>query len=439
MSAQQVRRCICDVLNIDPDDAGNDWAKGRLKKLQNTTYTLYNVSLNKLMLKPHEEAARTHLCAFLAAEKLSEKYEPDLRFGSDKIPLEPRQVTKMLDIMRNTILTSSPVKSLSWSPSPKKARRSPVKNGGRFTAIDPAEMRKQLFGTPTGQRKGATPQSDTPSSDFLRGKDGTTLKDTTEGPERTPRRKLVFEMDEADDQRDVAVATKGSTYVSDQDSEEEEEEDEHEEEGEEEGPQSPSKRPSPRKLNSSPKKRFKASDFDSSSAAGVTDQRRCLLYKKYYKVTPAEVIELCNHFEIPRDLAYRILDQFFEHATYLVFPFQLVCGLILNCCQVIFNDQRRKDPRVSEYLYQKMCLLMKTPDIAEIKECMRIVRELIEGEQWFRALKVKYNYYDGVAYEEAIAIRLGNMLQRPTNIASDEQFEIWKHRLVTDLSLRDGT
>ncbi|SCU87701.1 LAFA_0E08306g1_1 [Lachancea sp. 'fantastica'] len=434
MSTQQVRSSICDVLDIDPDQADNDWAKGRLKKLQNTTYTLYNVSLNKVMLKQHEEVARTHLCAFLAAEKLSEKYEPGLRYISDKIPLEPRQVAKMLDIMRSTILTSSPVKGLSWSPSPRKAKGSPVRNGGRFTAVDPVEMRRQLFGTPTKQGRSSTPVIPTPAGEEIGSADAP-VKDSTENFERTPRRKLVFEMDEADDQRDVASAV----------GEEEAEEEAREEEEEEylnderiEAVHSP-KRPSPRRLNSSPKKRFKASDFDPSTASGNGgDQRRCLLYKKYYKVTPAEIVELCNHFEIPRDLAYRILDQFFEHATYLVFPYQLVCGLILNCCQVIFNDQRRKDPRVSEYLYQKMCLLMKTTDISEIKECMRIVRELIEGEQWFRGLKVKFNYYDGVAYEEAIAIRLGNMLQRPTNIASDEQLEIWKSRLLTDLSLRDG-
>ncbi|CEP61812.1 origin recognition complex subunit 6 LALA0_S04e01266g [Lachancea lanzarotensis] len=431
MSTQQVRRSICDVLDIDPDHVDNDWSKGRLKKLQNTTYTLYNVSLNKVMLKQHEEVARTHLCAFLAAEKLAEKYEPDLRFGPDKIPLEPRQVLKMLDIMRTTILTSSPVKGLSFSPSPRKGRGSPVRNGGRFTAVDPVEMRRQLFGTPTKQGKSSTPVMQTTLAKEI-GQENTNIKEHSETVENTPRRKLVFEMDEAEDQRDVASAMGEAN--------DKEEEDDNEEEAlEEEGEIYDAKRPTPRRLNSSPKKRFKASDFDPSTAtSGNGDQRRCLLYKKYYKVTPAEIVELCNHFEIPRDLAYRILDQFFEHATYLVFPYQLVCGLILNCCQVIFNDQRRKDPRVSEYLYQKMCLLMKTTDISEIKECMRIVRELIEGEQWFRGLKVKYDYYDGVAYEEAIAIRLGNMLQRPTNIASDEQLEIWKSRLVTDLSLRDG-
>ncbi|SCU96164.1 LANO_0E12684g1_1 [Lachancea nothofagi CBS 11611] len=429
MSTQQVRRCICDVLGEDLENTAHDWTQGRLKKLQNTTSTLYNVSLSKVMLKQHEEVARAHLCAFLAAEKLSEKYEPDLRYRSDKIPLDPRQTSKMLDILRNTLLTASPVKNLSWSPSPKKMQRSPVKNGGRFTAIHPNEMRKQLFGTPTkGGRDKEVPNGNSGAPKQGASKD-TAVQDITLSPKRTARRKLVFEMDEAEDQRDVTIA-QDPTLVSVV-PDEPDKIDEPDEDFEPASTQS-----SPSKRTTSPKRRFQAPDLDASTTSA--NQRSCLLYKKYYKVTAAEIVELCNHFELPRDVTYRILDQFFEHATYLVFPFQLVCGLVLNCCQVVFNEQRRKDPRVTEYLYQKMCLLMQTTELSEIKESMRIVRELIDCEKWFRNLKVQHDYYDGVAYEEAIAIRLGNMLQRPTNIASDEQFGIWKNRLVTDISLRDG-
>ncbi|SCU85587.1 LADA_0D08416g1_1 [Lachancea dasiensis] len=438
MSGQQVCRCVCDVLGLELNDPANDWTQGRLKKLQNTTSTLYNVSLNKVMLKQHEEVARMHLCAFLAAEKLSEKYEPDLRYGSDKIPLEPRKILKMLEIMRTSILSASPVKRLSWSPSSKTVRQSPVKNGGRFTAIDPNEMRRQLFGTPTksaaGQKRSreATSEEDLLETPKQTKTPGTPGRDNHVGsPTRATRRKLVFEMD---DDTVHHGARKSENIGDDDDGSVQAEEDKEEPQDEEE--ERSSSRPSPRKALSSPKRRFNAPDVDPSGAS--ISQRSCLLYKKYYKVTPAEVIELCNHFEIPRDVAYRILDQFFEHATYLVFPYQLVCGLILNCAQVIFNEQRRKDPRVTEYLYQKMCMLMRTNELTDIKECMQIVRELIDGEKWFRTLKVDHDYYDGVAYEEAIAIRLGNMLQRPTNVASDEQFEIWKHRLMTDISLRDG-
>ncbi|KAM3164956.1 Origin recognition complex subunit 6 [Lachancea thermotolerans] len=426
MSTQQVRRCVCDILSIEFDDPKNDWSQGRLKKLQTTTSTLYNVSLSKVMLKQHEETARGHLCAFIAAEKLSEKYEPDLRYRRDKIPLEPRQATKLLDILKNSILTSSPVKSIGWSPSPVK-QRSPVKNGGRFTAMDPKEMRKQLFGTPT--KANLPPKA-------LENQQTASPEPTTEDEAnkiRTTRRKLTFEVEDAEDERDLTLASRKVNSASSGEGEVREGTRYAEVENSS-MPVTPRKRSASASAKTpSPKKRRIPDRGDAPNSA-----RACLLYKKYYKMTAAEIVELCNHFEIPSDLAYRILDQFFEHATYLVFPFQLVCGLILNCCQVIFNEKRRKDPRVNEYLYQKMSLLMKTNDVTEIKESMRIVRELIDGEKWYRNLKVQYDYFDGVVYEEAIAIRLGNMLQRATNIATDEQFEIWKHNIITDISLRDG-
>ncbi|SCW02415.1 LAFE_0F05930g1_1 [Lachancea fermentati] len=436
MSTKQIRTCIRDILGYIGDEDSNDWHKGRLKKLQVTTSTLYNVSLSKVMLKQNEEAARCHVCAYLAAEKLSEKYEPDLKYHRDKIPLEPKSASKILDIFRNSILQSSPVKNISWSPSPKK--RTPVVNGGRFTAMDPNELRRQLFGTPTkanGIIK-AMPTEDLSSFNNESTPENTEFVET--------RRKLTFEEEDPADEalpstrrsespHPLETVAKGPLTASN-------------------GmlsdtvaettpmpPTTPKKRGRPPKSKTPSPKKIRIQGRPTNSKKDRADSNRgCLLYKKYYKVTPAEVIDLCNHFEIPGEVAYKILDQFSEHATYLVFPFQLVCGLVLNCCQIIFHTRRAKDPRIDDYLFKKMALLMKTSDMSEIKESLRIVRELIDGEKWFRALKVSHNYYDGVAYEEAIAIRLGNMLQRTTNLATDEQFEAWKHKIMTDMSLRDG-
>lgn len=303
-----------------------------------------------------------------------------------------------------------------------------MKNGGRFTAIDPKEMRRQLFGTPTKSK--VTPKTINLANSGAPSPAVTTADEASKI--RATRRKLTFEVEDAEDERDVDMAS--NTPQADM-RDHENDDDWVTQNSQASRPVTPRKRKDPPvgTKTPSPKKKRLADSSDANS-----NPRGCLLYKKYYKVTAGEIVELCNHFEIPRDVAYRILDQFFEHATYLVFPFQLVCGLILNCCQVIFNEKRRKDRRVDEYLYQKMSLLMKTSEVAEIKESMRIVRELIDGEKWYRNLKVQHDYFDGVAYDEAIAIRLGNMLQRPTNIATDEQFEIWKHNIVTDISLRDG-
>lgn len=147
MSTQQIQRCIRDVLGIN-DDEENDWTQGHMKKLMSATSTLYNTSLNKVMLKQGEETARCHLCAYIAAEKLAEKHVRDLHYYLDRVPLEPRKARNLLQLFQQNMFQSSPIKNFSWTPSPKK-RRSPIKDGDRFTARDPKELREQLFGTPT--------------------------------------------------------------------------------------------------------------------------------------------------------------------------------------------------------------------------------------------------------------------------------------------------
>lgn len=453
MSTQQIQRCVCEILGLNLEDGNYNWGEGRLKKMVSTTSTLYNVSLSKVMLKQNEEVARCHICAYIAADKLSEKYEPDLKYYRDKIPLEPRKTTKIIGIFKQNIFMSSPVKNLSWSPSPRK-KLSSVKNGARFTAMDPSELRKQLFGTPTksrGEAQALQRMAQLPSTKAT----GISSGDA--------RRKLRFEENDSDEEdygalsgetpvKGLGKSSKPSRKLLEAHAERggnvalnAKDEDGVSQEEAESSTEFNTPLPSPRKrgrppnnsATPSPKKLHAQESVSPRKKRGEYGQNT-LLRKKYYKVSPKEIIILCNHFEIPRDTAYKILDQFSIHASYLVFPFQLVCGLIMNCCLVIFNEKRLKDSRIDEYLFKKMAALMHTSDMEDIIESIKIVKELVVGERWFRTLKVDYNYYDGAEYEETIATRLGNMLQKTNILATEDQFERWKHKVLTDISLRDG-
>lgn len=409
MSNAQIQKCIRDVLGID-DDEENDWNQSHMRKLLSATSTLYNASLNKVMLKQGEEAARCHLCAYIAAERLAEKHVTDLQYYMDRIPLEPKKARNLLELLRQQIFQSSPVKSFSWTPSPKKTR-SPVKDGGRFTAKDPNELRKQLFGTPTR----LPPDSATPLS---------AVEDTAKSspsPSRA-RRKLAFEEDTVDDQFESPTKKKRTASSLNDDSRRQVEEDHAD------LPSSQTKGSKARARQESPSRR-------SAGSRARTDN--CLLRKKHSKVTSAEVIDLCNQFEIPKDVAYNILDHYMAYASFLVCPWQLVCGLVLNATLVVFTERRRKDPRVDHLIFEKMASLMKTSRIDEIVETLTIVKELLEGEKWFRDLQVKHNYYDGACYEEAISAKLGSMLQPNNVLASDEQLANWRRKIEQELSLRD--
>lgn len=80
---------------------------------------------------------------------------------------------------------------------------------------------------------------------------------------------------------------------------------------------------------------------------------------------------------------------------------------------------------------------MKTPHTEDIIETLTLVKELVEGEKWYRDLQVKHNCYDGACYEEAISAKLGSMLQPNNILVSDEQLANWKRKIEQDLSLRD--
>lgn len=436
MSNQQIQRCIRDVLGLDHDEI-QDWTHGHLKKLQSATSTLYNASLAKVMLKQGEEAARCHLCAYIASERLAEKCKPDLLYYLDRVPIEPRKARKLITLFEQNMFQTSPLKNLSWTPSPKKKKISPIKDGDRFTAKDPKELRKQLFGTPTKvPAKALSPVA------ALSTKDSPLKSDSVK-----PRRKLAFEEDEEGENEveghiTTTNATPGPgnslTQLFEIASEQlnEDKDDDFTEPGERSEKRNYKKRGN----NSGDSKRQQLSKMKEGTKNQSPQKNRGetrLLEKKYYKVTPAEVIDLCNQFEIPKEIAYNILDQYMDYASYLVCPWQLVCGLVLNATFVVFTERRRKDPRVDHLIIEKMCGIMKTSELEDIAECVNIVKELIEGEKWFRDLQVKNNYYDGACYNEAISAKLGSMLQPNNILVSDEQFSNWKRRVEQDLSMRD--
>lgn len=116
---QQVQHCVAEVLRLDPQEKP-DWSSGYLKKLTNATSILYNTSLNKVMLKQDEEVARCHICAYIASQKMNEKHMPDLCYYIDSIPLEPKKAKHLMNLFRQSLSNSSPMKQFAWTPSPKR-------------------------------------------------------------------------------------------------------------------------------------------------------------------------------------------------------------------------------------------------------------------------------------------------------------------------------
>ena len=211
MSSRQLQHSILDVLALDKSSE-YDWSQGYLKRLNSATSTLYHASLNKVKLRSDEEPARAHVCAYIACERLTEKGYKDadnkeIRFYTDRIPLEPKHLRSLLAIFKQQIFQLSPVKGISWSPSPKKnnGTQSPVKNGDRFSARDPKELRAELFGTPSRnqgpklsptKRMVPTPTiTDSVVKNRYQSPGGTTRTTVAvhDSPVLTPRRKLTFE------------------------------------------------------------------------------------------------------------------------------------------------------------------------------------------------------------------------------------------------------
>lgn len=460
MSTLQIQKCITDVLALDThrSDSKPNWTQGNLKRLFKATSVLYTTSLNKVPLRNDEETVRGHICALMACERLAEKQaaraqnnnsnnaagigindDSVIRYYMDRIPLEPRKINHLINVFKQNISQCSPVKQIQWSPSPKKARsrsnlssptKSPVKTVvNKFTSQDPKELRRVLFdGNSPKVSPHKTPQGKIPGLEF-----NVTLESPQKNDLSSPRRKLRFEMVDEDDEDGVSF-TKGespsttnanplelnSQPPSTKDKEE----------------SSLSKDPSETPLSTTtdtvtdpfkPRKRHKK----------YAPRNNNPLTKKFAKVVPSDVINLCNQFELPQDVSYNILDFFMANQTFLVHPWQLVCGLVLHCTYIIFNEKRRKDPRLNHLILQKMVDFFKADSYGEISESIYLVNELIIGEKWYRDLEIKYNYFQGFNYEESINIKLGSMLQVNSILFSDDQYESWKKNVLIDLSLKE--
>ncbi|CDO96445.1 unnamed protein product [Kluyveromyces dobzhanskii CBS 2104] len=415
MSTQQVRTCLTDLLGAK-NDTNIDWQDQRLKKLASTTATLYNVSVSKVMLKNSEELARCHICALIACQKLVEKYEDGLQFTEEKIPLPPDQITKLVSIFKRNIWPNSPQKDPNGQPlrfdnvGLSSVRKSAVKNA-RFTGIDPKTLQEQLFETPSkSARKRGIEQ--------LKNVDLSPSKDTS----LRARRKLVFEADTESNlplpvlqtpKNKSGIVNIPQVFGSIEDD-----------------PESPLKqspfKESPYKYTPSPrKKRGKYNEWN-------------MLYKKYYKPSGAELVALCNDFELPEEVTHTIISEFKNNATYLAYPTQLVCGLVLLCTFIVFNQQRTEDSTIDNKLMKKMAAHMRTTKDEDIMEAIKITKELIDGQKWYRDLRIQFDYYDGSDYRNAIAVRIGSMLQDEYEVVSEEQYSIWKRKIIVDISLRDG-
>ncbi|CAB4254209.1 similar to Saccharomyces cerevisiae YHR118C ORC6 Subunit of the origin recognition complex [Maudiozyma barnettii] len=469
-TGQQIQKTILDVVDVDDPDT-IDWSYGYLKRLQSATSTLYNASLNKVMLRPNEEAARCHICAYMACQKLQEKNIPDLQFYMDNIPLEPKKINHLLDVFKQQLYQLSPIKGIQWSPSPKKKsqRNSPLKNNDRFIATDPKVLREQLFGTPS-KRKGGVKESSLPPTVPMFADD---LADEppSDSP-LTPRRKLAFEEDDSDDERTNELSkrrkinnketggskdnVKGESIfggkniphdekiVDDSDSDDnynpanENSQDaandsdldtdkDNLEDVISDNKTSP-KIPLPTKIPRSGGTKLNKTHYSFDKAN--------LLTKRFGKPTLDEVIQLCNQFELPKAIALHVLDSFLINANYLMCPWQFLCGLVMNCVYVIFHERRSKDPRVDHLIMEKMLYSMHCSGVEEVVECIKIVREVVTGEKWFRDMQINNNYFDGQDYEEVIIGKLGSMLQKKNYLVTDDQFAIWRRRIEQDLSMR---
>ncbi|KAL3230525.1 Origin recognition complex subunit 6 [Nakaseomyces bracarensis] len=429
MSNKQVQRCLQDILGYDESDEP-DWQKGYLKKLVSATSTLYSTSVNKIQLTADEEVARCHICALLAAERLAEKHMPDLKYYTDKIPLQPRRTRNIVGYFKQHIFGMSPVKDMSWTPSPKKSR-SPVKNADRFTSQNPDELRKQLFGTPT--KSTGTPIT-------IRSETNTPSGSPTKSP-RKIRRKLAFEEDDDDDMTNnadsiVAGITRNESngsIVND----------------------SPAKTASTGPIFGnvaiiSPSKKPEESDASRESSVAIesspkrrkTDSPRKkiqvpLFEKKHANITAADIVKLCNKFELPKEVTYCVMEEFYARSTFLITSWQLLAGIVLNCVFIVFNERRRKDPRIDHIILSRMQNEMRCPELGEVIECTKMVKELMEGQKWYRDMEIRYNYFDGATYQEMIAKKLGSMLQPNNILATNDQYENWSRKVKDDISMRD--
>lgn len=436
MSSRQVQQSLQDILGYT-DREEVDWGKGYLKKLVTTTTTLYNTSVSKIVLTPDEEVARCHICAVLAAERLAEKHIPDLKYYTDKIPLQPSRVNNLMGYFKQNLFNMSPVKDMSWTPSPMKRRtRSPVKNNDRFTAQDPQSLKKQLFGTPTKSTGSPSPFVVPQSPD----------KSNSNSP-RKIRRKLAFEED--DDETDESLVPSNDSRSNSNNNLREDSETPSVIDSSSTAPvfgnvaiTTPSKRVLDEDYKEDDESRESSVQTESSPRKRRLESPRkknllSLLEKRHVNISAADIIKICNTFELPKDVAFHVLEEYYARSSFLTYSWQLVAGLVINCVFIVFNERRRKDPRIDHLILTRMQKEMKSKDLSEVIESTKMVKELLEGQQWYRELEVKYNYFDGASYNEVLAKKLGSMLQPNNILATEDQYKNWSRRIREDISIRE--
>ncbi|KAH3901391.1 uncharacterized protein SCODWIG_03324 [Saccharomycodes ludwigii] len=466
--ASIIDQSIADLLKKSRDEI--NWKDPNFIKLHTATTTIYNLSLTKLPhLKPDESVARCHIAALLSLEKLKSKY-PDLNieYSIEKIPVAPKKLNKIVQMFKENILNISPVKQkidtlsgLDWFSD-----KSPVKRKvNDMLSMSPMELRERLFdedvetknesskkrskiavktkknesikalitnATPTRIQDGTITSMLNYSSSPMKETMNTDNKSAT----ATPRRKLAFELADLPPSSPIKNT---ANYINNNESSIQTKNDVKEtvekepfEEADEKIADS---------LNSK-----SCSDVTANGPVSKTKKNVVLksltlipyLEKKYVKFKPKELMDICNIFEIPYDEAMCIIDFILKNTNYLIHAYKMLCGTILLCCRYIFAKERKKNIKADEIILSKMKYLLKCEDTAELFYCCDLMQELLEGEKWFKDLKLKYGINTKEEFEQQILIRRGSMLQHSKAVVSDEEYESWKNNILTDLHLRDG-
>lgn len=432
MSSKQLQDSVNDILGLKSVDEASDELKesNGINKISDLSRRLYNSSLNKVMLKNDEEIARPYLCAFLACQLFEEKRKlTNLLYFIDRIPLEPRKAKNLIQLFKYQLVdNASPLKNYNWSPSPKKNKKqnSPLKSTESLVSRNPEELRKDLFGSPSASRILKTPSA-SPLKDTL----ALTAKSAQASPLKT-RRRLEFEEENLEDINEFVSSISSPVKNKKKDSD-----------------ISPSREPTPVEISEtsvileSPTKRRgrpRKTDIREGNQIPKSPEKKriSLLEKKHAKVSISEFFKLCNLFELPKDVTYPIYDFFQKNSSFLISPWQLVCGLILISSFIAHSKKCRKDPRTKLLIIQKMLIPMRTRSVQDITATIPIVKELITAETWYRNMQMRYNCFDGISFNEVSSQKLGSMLQKDNVLFTSNQYAIWEQRILQDISLRQG-
>ncbi|KAL6948610.1 hypothetical protein ACO0QE_001082 [Hanseniaspora vineae] len=187
----------------------------------------------------------------------------------------------------------------------------------------------------------------------------------------------------------------------------------------------------------------------SASRVGNTEKIRSgLFYSRYKRLEPERIIDLCNKFELPSDVAIQLMDFYYENSQTLTSSYRLICGLILNCCKYVFIKQRTENPSLDYILINRMKNIMECTEDEEIYVSMELAYELLEGSPWYRNLRNKYVNTSREDFLNGLLERRGSVLQINKSFGtsstlgttvSDDFFESWREKTIIDLHFKHGT